>query len=244
MNEQITAPIDQTRRLISESSAGTPDSDSGAILTQLSTIGRRHELIEELLQRQADEPEAAMEALWREIYDEVHRMARVVLSREGSRRPIQTTVLVHELYLKLGGANFENRAHFFGSLVRMMGQIVIDAARRRQRQQRREADWATGTASALVLQTEALGLAVDPRGEASGTIIAALDQLDVQAPRAASVAWLRFIGGLSVAQVACCLDVSERTVKGDWAIARAWLHRELTARGLSPRSERPGRAND
>ncbi len=166
-------------------------------------------------------------------------MARSVLSREGARRPIDTTVLVHELYLKLGGASFENRAHLFGSLVRMMGQIVIDAARRRDRTRRREHAVAVETTE-LTLDAAALGLESDAQQQASVAITGALDELDALAPRAAAVAWLRFVGGLSVEQVAACLDVSERTVKGDWAFARAWLHRELTSRGLKPRQRRRG----
>jgi DNA-directed RNA polymerase specialized sigma24 family protein len=64
------------------------------------------------------------------------------------------------------------------------------------------------------------------------------------APRPAAVAWLRFVGGLSVEQVATCLGVSERTVKSDWAFARAWLHRELMSEGLRPRSARSEREHD
>jgi DNA-directed RNA polymerase specialized sigma24 family protein len=60
-------------------------------------------------------------------------------------------------------------------------------------------------------------------------VIEVLERLDRLAPRAAAVAWLRFVGGLTIEQVAICLDISERTVKTDWAFARAWMHRELFA---------------
>ena len=80
----------------------------------------------------------------------------------------------------------------------------------------------------MQLDTPQLGRAVDTSGESSARVIDALDRLDHLAPRAASVVWLRFVGGLSVGQTALTLDVSERTVKSDWAFARAWLCRELT----------------
>lgn len=192
----------------------------------------RHRLIEDLLARHATGGAGALQDLWREIYTEVHRLARSMLSREGARKPIETTVLVHELYLKMGGATFENRAHLFGSLARMMGQIVTDAARRANRERRAGEALANG-ARGLALDTPALGLPADGTGEMSARVIEALERLDRLAPRAAAVAWLRFVGGLTIEQVAICLDVSERTVKTDWAFARAWMHRELSASGRS-----------
>ncbi len=203
----------------------------------------RQELVDELLSRHHAGDEGALEALWREIYAEVHRMARSMLSKEGARRPIDTTVLVHELYIKMGGASFENRAHLFGSLVRMMGQIVTDAARRRTRRRRREEAVAV-SADEVALDTAPLGIDPDPEGTAGASAIRALDRLDALAPRPAAVAWLRFVGGLSVEQVAQCLGVSERTVKSDWAFARAWLHRELTSEGLRPRAGRSAGEQD
>ena len=202
----------------------------------------RQELIDELIARHHAGENGALEALWREIYAEVHRMARSILAKEGARRSIDTTVLVHDLYLKMGGASFENRAHLFGSLVRMMGQIVTDAARRRSRRRRREEAVAIA-AEELALDTAPLGIDADPEGTAGACAIRALDRLDALAPRPAAVAWLRFVGGLSVEQVAQCLGVSERTVKSDWAFARAWLHRELTSEGLRPRTGRSAGEN-
>jgi RNA polymerase sigma factor (TIGR02999 family) len=192
----------------------------------------RHRLIEDLLARHATGGAGALQDLWREIYTEVHRLARSMLSREGARKPIETTVLVHELYLKMGGATFENRAHLFGSLARMMGQIVTDAARRANRERRAGEALANG-ARGLALDTPALGLPADGTGETSARVIEALERLDRLAPRAAAVAWLRFVGGLTIEQVAICLDVSQRTVKTDWAFARAWMHREISASGRS-----------
>lgn len=197
----------------------------------------RQSLVDELIARHQAGENGALEALWREIYSEVHRLARSILTREGTHRPIDTTVLVHELYIKMGGASFENRAHLFGSLVRMMGQIITDAARQRSRRMRREGAVAM-SAQDIALDVAPLGIDPDPEGAAGTSAVRALDRLDALAPRPASVAWLRFVGGLSVEQVAVCLGISERTVKSDWAFARAWLHRELTSEGLRPRTGR------
>jgi RNA polymerase sigma factor (TIGR02999 family) len=206
------------------------DVTSQTPLEQPSPEDRRR-LVEELLSRHAaggDGASQALQVLWREIYAEVHRLARSMLSREGLRKPIETTVLVHELFLKMGGATFENRAHLFGSLVRMMGQIVTDAARRAARE-RRAGETLVSEGRGLALDTPALGLPADGTGETSARVIEVLERLDRLAPRAAAVAWLRFVGGLTIEQVAICLDISERTVKTDWAFARAWMHRELFA---------------
>jgi RNA polymerase sigma factor (TIGR02999 family) len=167
-----------------------------------------------------------MRELWDQIYAEVHRMARNRLRSEGDRRPIDTTVLVHELYLKAGDVAFDNRAHLFGSLVRMMGQVIIDAGRRAQLERRAGT---TATGGGIPLDLAHLGFERSSSPELAGSIIETLDRLDGLAPRAASVAWLRFVGGLELDEVAACLGVSRRTVVNDWSFARAWLHRELSA---------------
>jgi RNA polymerase sigma factor (TIGR02999 family) len=187
---------------------------------------QRHAVIDALLQRRQRGDLSALRELWDQIYAEVHRMARHRLRAEGSSRPIDTTVLVHELYLKAGDVAFENRAHLFGSLVRMMGQLIIDAGRRAQIERRAGT---TGSGGAMQLDLQQLGFAPGPP-DLGTPIIELLDQLDALAPRAASVAWLRFVGGLELEEVATCLGVSRRTVVNDWAFARAWLHRELSAR--------------
>jgi len=197
------------------------------------TPEERHAIIESLLAKRAAGDATALEALWREIYAEVHRLAHSMLSREGARRPMDTTVLVHELYIKMGDASFENRSHLFGALVRMMGQVVTDAARRAAVERRAGERLSHG----LSLDTPALGLPQDARGDLSARVVGCLEQLDRLAPRAAAVAWLRFVGGLTVEQVGVCLDISERSVKSDWAFARAWMHRELASPGRSASGE-------
>lgn len=195
----------------------------------------RSALIDELVSRHHAGQIGALDSLWQEIYSEVHRMAHTMLVRGGPQRPVDTTVLVHELYLKMGGASFENRAHLFGSLARMMGQIVVDMARKQTSRRRLETACAVPMGQPA-LDPSRIGIGPWSDGQGDAAVVQLLDDLDEQAPRPAAVAWLRFVSGLSVEQVATCLDVSPRTVKTDWAFARAWLHRELVAKGLKPSS--------
>ncbi len=186
----------------------------------------RHRIIDGLLQRRQRGDLSALRELWDQIYAEVHRMARHRLRSEGANRPIDTTVLVHELYLKAGDVAFENRAHLFGSLVRMMGQVIIDAGRRAQLERRAGT---TASGGGIQLDLVQLGFERTASPDLGASIIDALDRLDALAPRAAGVAWLRFVGGLELDEAATCLGVSRRTVVNDWMFARAWLHRELSA---------------
>jgi len=185
----------------------------------------RHRIIDGLLQRRQRGDVSALRELWDQIYAEVHRMARHRLRSEGANRPIDTTVLVHELYLKAGDVAFENRAHLFGSLVRMMGQVIIDAGRRAQLERR---SGTTATGGGIQLDLVQLGFDQSSAPDLAPAVIDALDRLDGLAPRAASVAWLRFVGGLEIDEAATCLGISRRTVVNDWMFARAWLHRELS----------------
>lgn len=225
--------------------------DAGPHASRTDEAQARQRTIEELLARRTAGDADAHQALWHEIYAEVHRLAHSMLQREGARRPIDTTVLVHDLFLKMGQANFENRSHLFGSLARMMGQIITDAARRAIRERRAGERLASGlherlqhgvSPHGLSLDTPAIGLPADESGSSSAEVVAALERLDELAPRAAAVAWLRFVGGLTVEQVAVCLDISERTVKSDWAFARAWMHRELSARSAAEGARHDGAA--
>lgn len=203
-----------------------PDAPTDTSAPSFPSPSERHRVIDGLLERRQRGDLSALRELWDQIYEEVHRMARHRLRAEGTNRPIDTTVLVHELYLKAGDVAFENRAHLFGSLVRMMGQVIIDAGRRAQLERR------VGTAApggGIQLDLVQLGFEEASVPDIAPAVISALDRLDGLAPRAASVAWLRFIGGLEIDEAANCLGISRRTVVNDWMFARAWLHRELSA---------------
>jgi RNA polymerase sigma factor (TIGR02999 family) len=160
------------------------------------------------------------------VYDELRRMARYFLSRESERLTLDTTALVHEVYLKLAGNQrfpARGRVYFFGAAARAMRQLLVDAARRRGRQRR------GGGAHALPISV------ADPAAPEVATRVLevdeALDRLAAIYPRQARVVECRFFGGLSVEETAAVLEVSPRTVKRDWLLAQAWLARELRGSG-------------
>lgn len=158
------------------------------------------------------------------VYQELRTIARAYLGREHRRGTLQTTALVHEAYLKLVDENrvpLRSRAYFFAAVARAMRQILVDAARRRRRIKR-----GSGAAGEPLPE-----VVPDPRADAfAGDLLEvhdALARLERQHSRAAAVVECRYFGGLSVEQTAAALACSPRSVKRDWAFARAWLFREL-----------------
>jgi RNA polymerase sigma factor (TIGR02999 family) len=157
------------------------------------------------------------------VYKELHDQAHCLLQRERREHTLQTTALVNEAYLKLTGQNvaWQNREQFFAVAATLMRRILVDYAKQRHRLKR------GGKADNVPLD-DALELAVS---ETSFDLLAldqALDRLAENEEYLARVVELRFFSGLDVPETAAVLGVSESTVKRDWAMARAWLHRELT----------------
>lgn len=168
------------------------------------------------------EPRELMGQLVDLVYDELKRMARHQLSREGGPRTLDTTGLVHEAYLKLVDVSAvppANRRYFFGAAARAMRQVLVDAARRRNRLKR--------GGGVRPLSLDEGRVAVDAYATELVHLDEALKRLASQHPRSARVVECRFFGGLSVEDTAELLEVSPRTVKRDWMFARAWLHRDL-----------------
>lgn len=172
--------------------------------------------------------EASVEEVWTEerlldrlmplVYDDLRHLARRQLAREHGAISLQTTGLVHEAYLKMvdqSRVSARGRAYFFGAAARAMRQVLVDAARRRNRLKR-------GAGQRSVTLEEAL-VASDCFAIEILELEDALQRLTKEYPRPARVVELRFFGGLSVEETAAVLAVSPRTVKGDWALARAWL---------------------
>jgi RNA polymerase sigma-70 factor (ECF subfamily) len=156
------------------------------------------------------------------VYDELRSLAGAWLRGQRSGHTLQPTALVHEAYLRLvdqTGAHWQSRAHFMAVAATAMRQILIDHARRQQAA-KRGGNWRRisldQAADALPLP-EVDVLALDE----------ALTRLAALNPRQAQIVEMRFIAGLSVDETAHVLDVSPRTVKFDWRMARAWLLREL-----------------
>jgi RNA polymerase sigma factor (TIGR02999 family) len=164
---------------------------------------------------------AAFDELYRRVYDELHRLARMVRSGRGAPT-LNTTALVHEAYLKLVPAPrgaVHDRAHFFAIAARAMRQVLVDAARRRSTA-RRAAD---GAAAHLIEGGADPGQSGSIPVEDVLALDDALRQLQEWSPRQASVVECRVFAGLTVGETARALDVSEPTVKRDWQTARAWL---------------------
>ena len=159
------------------------------------------------------------------VYDELHRMAARYLVGERSSISLQATALVNELCLRLLGwdpVHWQNRRHFFGVSARMMRRVLVDIARRRRADRR-------GGPDAIRVPLDDVDV---PAGEPGADLLAvdaALEMLALEDPRKAEVVELRFFGGLSVEETAEALGISARTVHADWAFARAWLYRSLTA---------------
>lgn len=165
---------------------------------------------------------AALERLVPLLYDELHRMARRQRAQEGRNLTLHTTELVHEAYLRLASdprVSERGRAYFMGSAARAMRRVLIDAARRRNTDKR------GGDRERVTLADH-----VAPIDAYAGELLdldRALDALAEESPRLARMVECRFFGGMSVEETADVLEVSPRTVKGDWALARAWLYAAL-----------------
>src|SRR5215469_11630520 len=181
-----------------------------------------HEITRLLLSWKSGD-EAALARLMPLVYDELHRLARRFMAAEQTGHPLQTTALIHEVYLRLVDANsidWQNRAHFYAICARLMRRILIDFARSRN-YQKRGAGFAHIQLEEAVTVSEAVGsemLAVDE----------ALKQLAAIDSRKSEVVEMRFFGGLTAEETAAALGVSPDTVLRDWKLAKAWLLRELS----------------
>jgi RNA polymerase sigma factor (TIGR02999 family) len=162
--------------------------------------------------------QAALGKLIPLVYKELRRLAGHYLRDERIGHTLQPTALVHEAYLRLAGqdrADWQNRAQFMGVAAQLMRRILVDYARQRAAAKRAPGavDLEFGATSD---KTEEV-LAVDE-------LLGRLTALDPQQGR---VVEMRYFGGLSVEETAEALGVSPRTVKRDWAMAKAWLRTEL-----------------
>jgi RNA polymerase sigma factor (TIGR02999 family) len=159
------------------------------------------------------------------VYDELKRIARHHLRATDAGITLSPTELVHEAYLRLGGAtSFSGRPHFFGAAARAMRQVLVDFARRR-RAGKRGGDYRRVSLRhaerAIEVQLDDM-LALD----------AALARLGALDPRLVQVVELRFFAGLSESEIAALLGVTPRTVERDWLKARLFLL-DVLARGAS-----------
>lgn len=167
-------------------------------------------------------PNSPIDALFATVYEELRSAAHHVRSRNQGDT-LNTTLLVHELYLRLRksvGVEFANKAQFFGYAGRALRSIMVDHARSRIAERARVDDIAASLANELnpdaLSPTQALALDM------------ALKLLEVDAARAAKVVELHFFAGLTLAEIAEHLGLTSRTIDRDWRYARAFLQSALT----------------
>ena len=167
----------------------------------------------------------ALEKLTPLVYDELRRLASRYLRRERQDHTLQSTALVHEAWLRMVDQrqiHWQNRAQFFGLAAEMIRRILIDHARNRQAAKRGD-----GAIKLSLDEAMATPASRDFDLLALDDALADLARLDPQQSRLVE---LRFFAGLSVEESAAVLGVSPATVKREWATAKAWLYRALTAR--------------
>jgi RNA polymerase sigma factor (TIGR02999 family) len=158
------------------------------------------------------------------IYDDLHAQAARAMRREGGEHTLQATALVHEAYLRLVGqrhVDWKNRAHFFAIAAQAMRRVLVDHARGRLAEKR-------GGGVEKVTLSEAGAASHDNDAIDVLALHDALERLAVLDPDQARVVELRYFGGMNIDETAETLGVSAATVKREWAVARAWLKRELS----------------
>jgi len=157
------------------------------------------------------------------VYDELRRQAARYLRREQAGHTLQTTALIHEAYVRLvdqRNVQWQNRAHFFGIAAQLMRRILVDHARTKKRVKRGGSKVQVSLADATVATT-----GPDLDIVALDEALERLEKLDQQQSR---VVELRYFSGLTVEETAEVMGISTATVKREWSVARAWLHRELS----------------
>lgn len=175
----------------------------------------------------ADTSRAALDALLPLVYDELHRQAHRYLRGERRDHTLQTTALINEAYLRLVGqksVEWQNRAHFFGLAANMMRRILVDYAKTKHRAKR-------GGGEEEVSLENVLSVASATTNEDVKIDLIALDmalnKLADKDARLAKIVELRYFSGLTVEETAEVLKISTMTVKRDWNVAKAWLHKEI-----------------
>ena len=187
------------------------------------SIGGPSAEITTLLKAWSSGDEAALSRLAERVYPELRLMARRYLKNEGQGNTLQATALVHEVYLRLvdvSKVEWRQRAQFFAMAAQMMRRILVDAARVRGAHKR--------GASARKVDLDETALLSSAPDRSVLALDEALTEFSQVAPRQARVVELRYFGGLTEEEIVAVLEISPRTVRRDWDLAKAWLLRELS----------------
>jgi RNA polymerase sigma factor (TIGR02999 family) len=157
------------------------------------------------------------------VYDELRRLARGYMRNERADHTLQATALVHEAYIQLvdwKNVSWQNRAHFFAAAARMMRKILVDHAREKNALKR-------GGGVTTIAIDDAVSFP-NTTGVDLLVLDDALNELEALDPQQARIVELRFFGGLTIEETALAVGVSDSTVKREWQIAKAWLHRRMS----------------
>jgi RNA polymerase sigma-70 factor, ECF subfamily len=155
------------------------------------------------------------------VYNELHRLARSYMQRERQDHTLQPTALINEAYLRLSHDNvdWQSRQHFIAVAANVMRRVLVDHARAHNAEMR-------GGERQRVELDEGLAVSLE-RSDEVVLLHEALNRLEKLDPRQAKVVELRYFAGLSVDEIAAVLNMSPRSVKRDWALARLWLFKEV-----------------
>jgi len=187
----------------------------------VSEATTKHEVTQLLVSLGAGD-RSALDRLMPLVYMELRRLAKSKLGSERADHTLNTTALVHEAYIKLADQhkiNWQSRAQFFALASQAMRRILVDYARRRNAAKR--------GGNAIISIREADSVASEVRTDALVALDESLQRLAELDPRQSQIVECRFFGGLSIEETAEVVGVSTATVKREWAVARAWLFREL-----------------
>lgn len=199
-----------------------------------------------ILRRIQEGDASAKDELLPLVYSQLRAAAQRLMHNERDGHTLSATALVHEVYLRMFGANaglsFEDERHFYNAAAMAMRQQLVDHARARLAQKRGgpgedhvvspvepgavQPSFAKRVPLTELREVADLASMSDP--EEILRLDAAMTQLEAQDKQAAGVVWLRFYAGLSVDQTAQALGISEATVKRDWQFARAWLFKRMS----------------
>lgn len=176
--------------------------------------------ITQILNRLTDGDRQAIDDLIPVVYEQMKRIAANQLAAEPAKAT-EPTGLVHEAYIRLIGNEklaWQSRSHFFGACANVIRRILVDQARARRTAKRGSGEAAVALEESLVAKGRAVDLV---------ELDDALQELEKLAPRQVRLIELRYFGGLTEAEAAEVLQVSRRTVSGDWVMAKAWLQTKL-----------------
>ena len=177
--------------------------------------------ITELLQRAHAGDQQALDSVIPLVYDELKKLAAGHLRREGKARPLDTTALVHEAFVRLAQGrqpSYENRAHFYGIASRLMRQILVDMARARATEKRSAVEEVPlNDIPEIGRQPDDSLLAMDE----------ALERLGRTDPLKVKLIDMRYFGGMTAEESATVLSLSVHVVRRELRLAQAWLHKEM-----------------